>query len=55
MNAAKQEKSLARRLALPVVGGALAGFSATFLFLNVMHGERMPSVGLSPEIAAPSS
>lgn len=51
MNAAKQEKSLARRLALPMAGGATTGFAATFLFLNVMHGEGMPALGLSREIA----
>jgi len=53
MNAARQEKSLARRLALPALGGAIAGFVATFLFLNLTDADAGAGAGpgISREIA----
>jgi hypothetical protein len=51
MNVAKQEKSLARRLAVPVIVGAVSGFTATLLFLNLVDGEGAQSLGRSREIA----
>lgn len=51
MNAVKQEKSLARRLALPMAVGAVSGFLATLLFLNLVDGEGVRSLGRSREIA----
>ncbi|MGV2495495.1 hypothetical protein [Pelagerythrobacter aerophilus] len=51
MNVAKQEKSLARRLAVPMVVGAVSGFAATMLFFNLVDGEGARSLGRSREIA----
>lgn len=51
MNVANQEKSLARRLAVPVVVGAVSGFAATLLFLNLVDGEGARGLGPSREIA----
>lgn len=51
MNVANREKSLARRLAVPVIVGAVSGFAATLLFLNLVDGEGARSLGRSREIA----
>lgn len=51
MNAAKQEKSLARRLALPMAGGAVVGFVAAFLFLNLTDLDGAQPLGTSRVIA----
>lgn len=51
MNAAKQEKSLVRRLAPPMIGGGIAGFAAAFLFLNLTELDGARALGASREIA----